>query len=243
MLTEILRQPVVFYGAVLAASVLSTATGVGGMVLLLPFAALQFGAKEAVGIVTLFGLCQNINKIVVFRHAIRWRIGWRMIAWSVPAAIAGSLVLPLVPADLFRKLLAGTVLLYLANDLFRLVPSRGRPERFLPLLSVVYGFLSGLIGTGNIVKGPLFTGLGLLKEAYVGTYAFTALFMNIPKLASYVATGTLGIDALRQSVPFLLLSVAGTYAGSILLRRVRSDIFYYAVTASFVLSAVALLLE
>lgn len=243
MLTELVHNPVFFYAVVLLTSVFSAALGTGGGFILIPLAALQFGAKESVGILSIYFLFQNINKIAVYREHIDWKIGTRVICWSLPGVLVGSIALSYVPVDLFQKILACVILLYLANDVFKLVPKKHEPEALLPVLSMGYGFLSGLVGSGNIVKGPLFTSLGLLKQTYVGTYAFTSFFMNVPKIATYYATGVIDNSAFLKSVPFLIISVVGTYIGKHLIGKIHNDVFYFIVTVSFALSAIALLLD
>ena len=243
MLTDFLQNPIFFYTVVLLTSVLSAALGTGGGFILIPLAALQFGAKESVGILSIYFLFQNINKLVVYKNHINWKVGWRVICWSLPGVLIGSLALNYIPVEFFKKLLACIILVYLANDVFKFMPKKHQPDALLPGLSMLYGFLSGLIGSGNLVKGPLFTSLGLLKQTYVGTYAFTSFFMNVPKITTYYATGIIDGSAFLKSIPFLIISIVGTHFGKHLIGKIRNDVFYFIVTASFALSAVALLLE
>lgn len=243
MLTEILQNPFLFYGLVLCTSILSAATGTGGGFILIPLASLQFGAKEGVGILSIYFLFQNINKLIVFRQHIQWKVAKRFIIWALPGVLVGSLALSIIPVEAFTKILAVIILLYLANDLLKIIPNKAQPETLLPGLGFLYGFLSGLIGSGNMVKGPLFTSLGMRKEMYIATYAFTSMFMNVPKILSYASTGIIDSSAIIKSIPFLILSIVGTYIGKHFLKYIRHDVFYYIITASFALSAIALLLE
>lgn len=243
VLLTFLQNPLFFYSIVLLTSVFSSALGTGMSFVLLPLAALQFGAKESVGILSIYFLFQNVNKIAIYRKHIDWKIAVRVICWSMPGVLIGSLALSYVPVDVFKKILACLILLYLANDIFKLIPRKHAPDRMLPGLSLVYGFLSGLIGSGNLIKGPLFASLGLLKETYVGTYALTSLFMNVPKIITYYATGIIDGSAFVKSIPFLILSILGTYIGKYLIGKIHNDVFYFVVTASFAVSAIALLLE
>ncbi len=243
MVAEFLQNPIFFYTVVLLASVFSAALGTGGTFILIPLASLQFGAKESVGILTIYFLFQNINKIAVYKNHIDWKIGWRVVGWSLPGVLIGSFALNYIPVEFFTKLLASLILVYIANDFFKFIPKKHQPDALLPGLSMLYGFLSGLVGSGNLVKGPLFTSLGLLKETYVGTYAFTALFVNVPKIAIYSATGIVDSNAFLKSIPFIVISIVGTHLGKHLIGKIQNDVFYFIVTASFALSAVVLLLE
>lgn len=243
MLTEFLQNPLFFYLIVLLISILSATLGAGSGFVLIPLAALQFGAKESIGILAIYFLFQNINKIIVYKKHIDRHIGFRVICWSLPGVVIGSLALNYFPVEIFKKFLACVILLYLANDVFKLIPQKHQPDALLPGMSILYGFLTGLVGSGNLVKGPLFTSLGLLKQAYVGTYAFTSLFMNVPKIIIYSATGIIDSSAFLISIPFLLISIIGTQVGKHLIGKIRNDVFYYVITASFALSAIVLLLE
>ncbi len=238
---EFLAQNIyLFYGVVLITSILSASFGVGSFVLI-PLAAIVFGTKEAIGIITIHFLFQNINKIIVFREHIDRDVALKMILWSIPGAIVGGIALSFVPVEIFTKVLAIFILLYLANDMSKLVPKRIYSAGTIPLLGVLYGFMSGLVGSGNLVKGPLFTSIGLLKERYIGTYAVTSFFVNIPKILVYLATGVIAATTFVKAIPFLFISIAGTYIGKGLLKHVRHDVFYYVVNIIFAISAVALL--
>lgn len=243
MLAEILGNPIFFYTIVLLTSILSASTGVGGSFILIPLAAMQFGVKESVGILSVYFLFQNINKITVFRKFINWKVSTKVILWSLPGVVIGSLALNIIPVDVFKKVIGIAILFYLANDVFKILPSKHQPDAYVPGLSLLYGFLSGLIGSGNIIKGPLFSSLGLLKETYIGTYALTALFVNVPKIISYSATGIIDGKMFMQSIPFLIISIAGTYIGKHFLGKIRTDVFYYILNGSFALSAIVLLAQ
>lgn len=242
MFTEILGHPIVFYGIVFLVTILSSAMGVSIGTLLIPLAALQFGAKEAVGLLAIFWMYQNINKMVLFRGHIQWQLGWRVIAWSLPGVLLGSIALTIMPAEIFKKVLAIGMLCYLANDLLNIIP-KNDGKRTLPILSMLYGFLSGFLGSGNIVKGPMFAGWGLRKESYVATYAFTSIFMNVPKIIILSVAGIIGIQMWIISIPLFAISLIGTYIGRHLMQSISETVFYWIIMASFFLAAVALLLE
>jgi uncharacterized protein len=242
VLDTIVQNPFVFYSVILVTSILSASLGVGGSVILLPLSILYFGSKEGVGIVTLYYLFQNIAKIFFFRSHIRWEVALRIIVWSVPGAIVGGFLLDYLPLELFKKLLAAFILLYLANELLRFIPKKVRGMEVIPIFGVLYGFFSGLLGSGNLVKGPLFASMGLKKEAYIATYALTSFFVNVPKLSVYFATGIINLHSVRLSLPLLLVSIVGILIGRRWIRHVPHHVFDIILNISFALSAVALLI-
>ena len=238
---EFLAQNIyLFYGIVLLTSILSASFGVGSFILI-PLAAIVYGSKEAVGIITLYFLFQNVNKIIVFRKNIDSNVSFKMILWSIPGAILGSFALGFLPVELFNKVLAVFILAYIANDVLGFVPKKYYSVSMIPLFGTLYGFLSGFVGSGNLVKGPLFTSLGLLKESYIGTYAVTSFFVNVPKIVVYFAIGVIAGSTFVKAIPFLFISIVGTYIGKHFLSKVPNRIFYYVLNIVFAISAIALL--
>ncbi|GEM_PF-1056794 len=244
MLQFIAQNPLIFYGVILLTSFLSASVGTGASFMLIPLAALYFGPKEGIGILTVYFLFQNTSKILLFHKHIAFTFGLRLILYSIPGAFLGSLALGFLPVEQFKKIFAVIILVYLANELFGFVPKRGMKERqAIPLFGFAYGFLSGLVGSGNLIKGPLFLGMKLSNEAYIGTYAFTSFFTNIPKLLTYGANDIVDGSTLLQSWPFLLISIVGTYLGRLFIRQIRNDVFFWILNITFILSALALLME
>ncbi len=247
MIELIQTYPYLFYIVVLFSSIMSSATGIGSFILI-PFAAIYFGPKEGVGIITIYFLAQNINKLVFFRKFINWKIAKKVIIWSIPGVIIGSLLLTVVPVELFKKILATLIIIYILNDIFKwLRKKKGaitkEDKKTIPLFGVFYGLTSGLIGSGNLIKGPLFVSLGIVKEAYIGTYAATSLFMNIPKIAIYFSTKIINVGSLIQSIPFIFISIIGTYIGKHFLSKIHNKVFSVLLYVFFIFSAVAILLS
>lgn len=245
MIELIQIQPHWFYIVVLGSSILSAATGIGSFILI-PFASIYFGPKEGVGIITIYFLAQNINKLIAFRKFIQWDIAKKIIIWAIPGAVAGSLLLKIVPEEPFKKLLAALIIIYILSDMIQRLKNRKKPSRnekkAVPVFGVFYGLASGLVGSGNLIKGPLFISLGLLKEAYIGTYAVTSLFMNIPKIAIYLSARIIDVGSLIQSAPFVVISIVGTYIGKHFLTKIDSKIFSALLYAFFIVSAAAILM-
>lgn len=217
-----------FYAAVLAASFLSSSLGIGGF-FLIPLAALAFGPKESVGIITLYFLIQNIFKIIFFKRSIAWKTARSLILWSLPGVLAGAALLPVIPVAVFQKVLSFAVLLFLLNDMFHWIRASGVSRRTQPFFGMLYGFASGFLGSGNLIKGSFLSSLGFSKESYLGTYAVTSLAMNIPKVVMYSATGIIERNMLMVSLPFLFLSLIGTAGGKIFLKKIPEQAFSLAV--------------
>ena len=240
-----LQSPLLFYFVALLVSASSSAFGVSGAVLI-PLAALYFGPKEAIAIITLYFLYQNITKLVFFRKHIEWQTAVRMALWALPGVVIGAVVLVYLPADVFGKILGLGMVAMLAGDALKL-KYRGQQTattpRAIPLWGILYGLFSGALGSGNLVKGPLFLSMGLLKESYVATYAATSLLMNIPKVGIYTFSGLITGAVLVQSLPFLVISILGTWLGKKALKHIPGGAFYWAAMLVCLVSAISLIFQ
>ena len=236
-----------FLGVVLVFSWLSSALGVGGYALL-PLFVWHYGAKSGVAVITVYFLFQNLSKVALLWRHIDFGFAARLVAWAVPGAVLGGALLVALPARHLQRMLGAGMLalLLLPRLLPHLLPRRPAPSPRLRRLGVAgfalaYGVASGVLGSGNALKGPLLTSMGVLKERYVGTYALTSLALNVPKLAVYHQGGVASAGLLAACWPLLLVSLAGTYLGKRALRHIPESWFEKVTTAVFVVSALSML--
>lgn len=243
MIDFIAHNPILFYSIILFSSIISSAFGISGFTLI-PLAALVFGPKESIGIITIYFISQNITKIAFFYKYINYPIAKKMIIWGLPGVFIGSIALSYIPEAFFEKFLALIAILITFNEVFKIFTKRTTAsEKYLPFYGIFYGIASGLIGSGNMIKGPLYISLGLIKETYLGTYAFSNLFINLPKSVIYGTTGIITTNTLVISIPFIAISIIGTWIGKRLLKYISNKIFYYIMVIFFLFTAVTLLLK
>lgn len=221
-------------------SISSSAFGLSGIALLTTFT-FFFGAKASIGLITLFFLYQNISKLLFFHQHIYWNIGLKVIVYAIPGAIAGSYLLQFIPTIWFEKCLASFILISITNDVFHFMKNKKAQKKSLPLYSLGYGFSSGFLGSGNMLRGTLFLGLGLIKESFIATSALTAFFINIPKIIMYSQGNILSMQMFFISIPMIFLSMSGTFLGKKLLKKVKDHFFFYIVNGVLFFSAIALL--
>ncbi|MDQ1705348.1 MAG: uncharacterized protein QOF18_1714, partial [Frankiaceae bacterium] len=103
------------------------------------------------------------------------------------------------------------------------------------------GLGSALVGSVGPLTAPFFLARGLVKEAYIGTEAASAVIMHAAKLLAY------GIGALlsaRVLVLGLLLAPAtmlGAWVGRHVVRRISERAFVLVVEVGLLVAAVLLL--
>ncbi len=122
---------------------------------------------------------------------------------------------------------------------------RPRPPRLSPHAFVAVGAASGLgsalVGSVGPLTAPFFLARGLVKEAYIGTEAASAVIMHAAKLVAY---GIGALLSLRVVVLGLLLAPAtmlGTWVGRHVVRRISERAFVLVVEVGLLVSAVLLL--
>src|SRR5262245_40261822 len=174
-------------------------------------------------------LISNGSRVVMQReHA---RFDW--IAWYslplVPAGLVGLRVATALPEALVS--LAIGLLVLVAT--WRPRASGGaaaaarRPRARFFTLGAVSGFLNMVLGAIGPLIDPFFLGLGLSRQALVGTKAACQAIGHGVKVALFGVTGF----AFAEHAPLLaaasLAAIAGTWLGTRLLDRLSEDSFLW----------------
>lgn len=222
----------------LVASVLSAVAGFGGAAVLLPVLALVFGVRDAVPILTVAQLVGNASRVWFNRREVCWPVvGWFAVG-SVPLGVLGGVVFATAPVPVLTRAVGAFLLLAVACR--HLVPGTTRPMprwAFAPV-GAANSFVSAVAGTAGPLTAPFFLAFGLVKGAYIGTEAVTAVVTHTTKLAVY---GTSGLMTAKGEAVGLLLGavmVAGTYLGKRLVDRVSERTFVLVVEVVLVAAGV-----
>lgn len=144
---------------------------------------------------------------------------------SLPFAYLGAELLVETPPVVAKRLLGLMVLLYLFLDLIKRVPAVRLGTIGIIASSGLYGFLSGLLGSGNIVKVVLLREMKMTKEAFVGVMAASSVLANIVKLISYGTTGLMTSEMLLPAFALILCAIFMAFIGRIVLGKIETHIF------------------
>jgi hypothetical protein len=82
-----------------------------------------------------------------------------------------------------------------------------------------------LIGTVGPLAAPFFLSYGLVKGAYIGTEAATALTMHGVKLAVYGSYALLDLQSLGIGLDIGLVTILGSYIGKQIVDRLPERLF------------------
>ncbi len=106
--------------------------------------------------------------------------------------------------------------------------------------SCLYGFLSGLLGSGNIIKAVLFREMPLNKESFVGIMAAISVLTNMAKLTAYAKDGLISVEHTGVILALVISAVVSALIGRYLLKRI--SIRYFQQGVAIVLFCVAITL-
>lgn len=109
-------------------------------------------------------------------------------------------------------------------------------------VGAAFGFLSALVGTVGPLAAPFFLSYGLVKGAYIGTEALTAVTMHAVKLGVYGGYALLGLRATLTGLAVGAVLMLGAFLGKRLLDRVPERVFPTIVEAVLLASGLQLLL-
>lgn len=221
-------------------AVLSGVLGMAGGIALLGVLLVYLPPLVAIPLHGVIQLVSNGSRVVVQRrHA---RFDW--IAWYtlplIPAGLVGLQIARQLPETLVEGAIGAVVLAatWLPKRGSPAAPSARRPRARFFALGTTTGFLNMLLGAIGPIIDPFFLGLGLSRQALVGTKAACQAIGHAVKIGLFGAAGF----AFAEHVPLLALgslcAIAGTWVGSRLLDRISEESFLWLYRS--VLTALAL---
>lgn len=244
--------------AALIASGVTFFSGFGLGTALLPAFAAFLPTDVAIGMVAIVHLLNNGLKLGLLRGHIVRRV---FVRFGIPALLfapLGALVLGLVAdqAAIATYAVGGTAFdvtvldaviasLLLVLGLQELIPRLARltfPPAFLVPGGAMSGFLGGLAGLQGALRSAFLIRAGLSREQFIATGVAVALVVDVTRIATYGAQGTLRLetDALSLAATGVVAASAGALIGSRLLRAVTMRGIQLVVGVLLVLVAVAL---
>jgi uncharacterized protein len=236
-------DPTTLVAAMLAAFVLavvSAVAGFGGGVVLLPVFTALFGLRVAVPVLTLTQFVSNASRVALNRHDVdRGLVGWFALG-AVPCAVAGGLVFATTPLATLERLLG---LLLVAVVVWRRLRPHppGLSKRSFVAVGAGSGLGSALVGSVGPLTAPFFLARGLVKDAYIGTEATSAVVMHATKLAAYGVGALLGLSVVVLGTLLAPATMLGAWVGRHVVHHISDRVFVVAVELGLLVSAALLL--
>lgn len=173
--------------SVAALSIGMSKTGVQGiMLMIVPFMAMAFGAKESTGVILPMLCMADIIAVAYYKRIADWKI----VAKLLPTAVLGFFLAigvdNLIPAGQFRQLMGWTLMLALIVMLWSEI--FGKENRWMHKwwYAALFGLLGGFTTMIGNAAGPVMSVylLSMRKEKmeYIGINAWFFLVVNLLKV-------------------------------------------------------------
>ena len=222
--------------------ILSTLSGGGASLLLMPLVALVVGVKAVAPVMTISIGMSSTSKVFFF-----WKdIDWNLFVWLFPSTIVGSIIGARLFAELSSDylqiliglLLVSTVMQFKKKD----KPSKFRIKawHFAPM-GLGVAFLSGLIGGVGPLMNSAYLSYGISKESLLGTRAANAILLHLTKIISYAYLGYVDGEVLKYGILIGVVSMSAIYFGKLILGKMSDEVFRKIVISSMVVSGVLML--
>ena len=233
---------VIIFLAGLIAYIISTLSGGGGSLLLVPLIDFLIGGKATAPVINLGNLIGGPVRVILF-----WKyIDWKITLYYVPPAIAGAILSAWIFSNLKLEWLQIVVGLFLISTVFQY--RFGKKERssrmnlrwFIPLGFSV-AFFSTLIGAVGPVLNPFYLNYGLEKERMIATKTINSFFVGLVQISSYTALGSLNGNLWMYGIVLGAGASAGNWIGKNFLKRFSDKIFRIFVIAVMVISGLLLI--
>ena len=227
----------------LAASILAAVAGFGGAVIMLPVLVWAAGIQDAIPILTIAQLIGNLSRVVLNKRELKWPVVWRFALGAVPAAIIGGIIFATAPAAALVRLLGVFLILMVVYRHTHWGKSAKLTLRGFVPLGAASGILSAVLGTVGPLAAPFFLAYGLVKGAYIGTEAMTAVVMHVTKLGVYGSYRLISLHTLLIGIAIGAIMILGTFLGRKLLYRVPEHIFPYIIEGTLLISGTIFLVR
>jgi uncharacterized membrane protein YfcA len=226
--------------ATFGTAVLSAVAGFGGAVLLLPVFVAALGPREAVAVLTVTQLASNGSRVWFNRSQVDRHLVGLFALGTVPAAVVGALLLSSSPVSVLTKVMG---VFLLAMVVWRRVrPSAVRVgDRAFVAVGAASGFGSALVGSVGPMVAPFFLARGLVRGAYIGTEAASAVVMHLTKVVVFGAVAVLTWHAALVGLALAPAAAAGAWVGKVLLDRIPVTVFVVLVEVGLIAAGLLLI--
>ncbi|MFF0156033.1 sulfite exporter TauE/SafE family protein [Streptomyces sp. NPDC005263] len=225
--------------AAFGTAALSAVAGFGGGVLLLPVFVAVLGTRDAVAVLTVAQLASNGSRVWFNRREVHRRLVGVFAIGAVPAAAAGALLFATTPLPALTRLIGVFLLVVVAWR--RCSPHAARlDDSAFAAVGAASGFGSALVGSVGPMVAPFFLARGLLRGAYIGTEAASAVVMHLTKLVVFGAAAVLSASSALIGLALAPASTAGAWVGKKIVDRLPAHVFVIVVEIGLIASGLLL---
>ena len=238
---NLLYLAILFIAGIIA-FIISTISGGGGALILVPFLNFLIGTTKTAPVINLGTFIGRPARLILFWRYINWSVFW----YYVPAAMVGAWVAGWFFTRIEASWLQILVGLFLISTVFQY--RFGKKERSFPVklwyfipLGFIVSVLGTIIGALGPILNPFYLNLGLDKEELIATKTVNSFFLGIAQIGSYTFFGLLYRELWIYGIALGLGAVVGNIIGKKFLSKMKSSTFRKLLIILMVISGILLI--
>ena len=220
-----MEKYIYFFLLAFVAEVIGTISGFGSSILFVPLASMFFDFKAVLAITAVFHVFSNLSKIYLFKTGIQKDIVLKLGIPAVVFVIIGALLTNIIPQKEIELVMNIVLVLLSVFLIFNTEEKLEQSNKNLIVGGVSSGFLAGLVGTGGAIRGLVLAAFSLEKDSFLATSALIDLGVDFSRAIVYISSSYF-LKEFLIFIPFLILiSIAGSYIGKLVLNKMPQKYF------------------
>lgn len=224
------------------AFILSTISGGGGALVLVPVLNWLLGVSSTAPVLNLGTFIGRPSRLIIFWNHINWKV----CLYYAPAAIVGAWLGAWLFSNFKMEWLQILIGLFLISTIWQY--KFGKKERsftvelwYMLPLGLLISVLGTVIGSLGPVLNPFYLNLGLDKEALIATKTANSFLMGLSQIGSYAFFGLLHDQLWIYGIALGLGATVGNVIGKKFLAHMKSTTFRKFVITLMVVSGFLLI--
>jgi len=233
----------IFWVTAFFASFLGNIAAFGISSILLPVAVSIFPYKLALALTSIFHLFSNIGRMGFFRGELDKRV---ILLFGVPTIIFTFLGASLVGVFPETWLKIGMGIILVSYSVLGLTGKELRFNSNKVLFIVggsIYGFFSGLVGSGGPLRGALLSSFGLTGGIYVATNGGISFLTDITRVSVYLWNGYVSSEFYWYIPLLFVVAMFGGFFSKLAVERIRKEWFKVFVYVAVLVASLKILFE
>ncbi|WP_162938251.1 sulfite exporter TauE/SafE family protein [Kiloniella sp. EL199] len=236
-------EPYIFLAIAFLGSLISALFGLGSGLIVLSLGSLFIPIKDCIALATILFMASTFTKTILYHQYIDWKLSAIIALGSIPFSLLGAETLASIDPEPLRPLLAGFIILSVIISTLGLQLFLPQRASIALAVAALYGYVSGLLSSGNPIKALALDRMGFEKQSFIGVMAATALGVNITKLVSYSDNSILRPEHYPLGIALIVISITSALIGKKLIHRIENDRYKQGLSVILIFSAIALLFK
>ena len=226
------------------AYLVSTLSGGGGALILLPIVGFYLSPSVVAPVVNLGNMIGRPARLILF-----WKdIDWKIVLYYAPAALLGAFIGALIYVQLNADWVQLILGIFLISTVFQY--KFGKQKKSFPMrlsyfipLGFFVSILSTLFGATGAILNPFYLNFGLLKEKLIATKTANSFIVGIVQISSYAFLGALTPNLWKFGILIGLGALIGNIIGKKLLSKISDQSFRKFVLLIMVISGIVMIFK